>query len=254
MRKQSLMVILAPLFGNLRKYRKEQGRLLLYFITEYISDGRLIKIGEGKDAEYTPLIRQSDTVTYDVVVDESPTAPDQKAQTWMVLQQMIPFISNLGVPPQVWMEVLKYSPLPSTFADNVSRIMQQEQQKAAQGPPPDPKMVEVQAKIAADQARLKMDIEKHQLELEQMKADIEKTRADALKSVALAEAAEIGPQLEQYKHELSLLSGEIDHQRETMKMAVGAQQDHALEQQAHANQMAQQEQAAQLEPPLQPTQ
>ncbi len=42
-RKQSAMTILQPLFDSLRRYRKEQGRLLLYLIENYLSDGRLIR-------------------------------------------------------------------------------------------------------------------------------------------------------------------------------------------------------------------
>lgn len=240
MRKQSLMVILAPLFGNLRKYRKEQGRLLLYFITEYISDGRIIQIGEGKDAQYMPLLKQPKTIMYDVIVDESPTAPDQKTQTWMVLQQMIPFIANLGVPPKVWMEVIKYSPLPSTFSDSVAQIMQAEEAQKAQGPPPDPKMLEAQAKIQMNQVEMQLKQEKHQLELQQLMANIKKTESETIKNLALAEAAEVGPQLEQYKQQMSVLGQDIAHQQAMVK-----------QHQAHQQKLMQQEQAAQLEPPPQ---
>ena len=57
-RKQSAMTILQPLFDSLRRYRKEQGRLLLYLIENYLSDGRLIKIVGADQAQYVPLVRQ----------------------------------------------------------------------------------------------------------------------------------------------------------------------------------------------------
>ena len=41
-RKQAGMTILAGLFDLLREYRKDQGQLMLYYITNFLSDGRLI--------------------------------------------------------------------------------------------------------------------------------------------------------------------------------------------------------------------
>src|SRR6185312_2340339 len=67
-RKQAGLTILAGLFDSLRKYRKEQGRLLLYFITKFMSDGRLVRVVDKGDAKYIPLIHQPGVAKYDVVV------------------------------------------------------------------------------------------------------------------------------------------------------------------------------------------
>lgn len=57
-RKQSAMTVLSSLFDALRRYRKEQGRLLAKYITEFMSDGRLVKIVGGDGTErFVPLIR-----------------------------------------------------------------------------------------------------------------------------------------------------------------------------------------------------
>jgi hypothetical protein len=77
-RKQSVMIILQPLFDGLRRYRKEQGRLMLYLIQHYLSDGRLIKIEGRNEAQYVPLIKQADAEYDVVVVDEARPRPTRK--------------------------------------------------------------------------------------------------------------------------------------------------------------------------------
>jgi hypothetical protein len=43
-RKQSAVTLLAPLFDSFRRYRKMAGRCWLYFMQQYLTDGRLIRI------------------------------------------------------------------------------------------------------------------------------------------------------------------------------------------------------------------
>lgn len=115
-RKQAAIATLAEFFNALRLYRKQQTRVLLQFIDEFISDGRLIRIVGKKDARYVQLARAPGSLKYDVVVDEAPTSPDQKERTWMAMQQLLPVAANLGlpVPPQV----LEYAPLPRALIDD----------------------------------------------------------------------------------------------------------------------------------------
>jgi hypothetical protein len=110
------MGILAPLFDSLRRYRKEQGKILLYFIKEYLSDGRLVRIlGETGNVKYVPMTKQEGTILYDVVVDEAPTSPDFKQRTWEAMQSILPIMLKQGypVPPVVY----KYAPLPTDVAN-----------------------------------------------------------------------------------------------------------------------------------------
>jgi phage baseplate assembly protein W len=152
-RKQSVMIILQPLFDGLRRYRKEQGRLMLYLIQHYLSDGRLIKI-EGKDeAQYEPLIKQAD-IEYDVVVDEAPTSANQKEATWDMLQQILPVIGKM-LPPSTWLALLKYSPLPTSAQKDISDSLAQAQQQ------PDPEQAKRDAELKAHQDKAQADIANH---------------------------------------------------------------------------------------------
>src|SRR3569623_75415 len=68
-RKNAGVTMLATFFDALRRYRKEHGRVLAYFIREYISDGRLVKIVSQGQAQCIPLARDQDAMEYDVIVD-----------------------------------------------------------------------------------------------------------------------------------------------------------------------------------------
>lgn len=122
-RKQAGMTVLASMFDGLRRYRKEQGRLLLWYLTTFMSDGRLIRIGGPESAQYVPLIHQRDTIEYDVIVDDTPSSPNLKEKTWEALMQLMPMLQNMQVPPQVWLDILQYSPLPSTLVADIERAV-----------------------------------------------------------------------------------------------------------------------------------
>jgi hypothetical protein len=152
-RKQSAMIILQPLFDSLRRYRKEQGRLLLYLIENYLSDGRLIKIVGSDQAQYVPLMRQPGVNTYDVVVDESPSSPNQKEATWAMLQQILPVVGKM-LPPATWLALLKYSPLPTSAQQDISQSIAQSQQNQ----PPNPEAAKAAAELQAQNAKTQSDI------------------------------------------------------------------------------------------------
>lgn len=145
-RKQAGMSILAGFFDSLREYRKNQGQLMLYYITTFLSDNRLIRIGGEQDGQYVKLVKQPDLVEYDVIVDETPTSPNQKEQAWGAIVQLAPFLAKAGMPPNVILELLKYSPLPTSLVNDISEMIQN------QPPPPNPEMIKAQAAQAQAQA------------------------------------------------------------------------------------------------------
>lgn len=165
-RKKAGYAILAAFFDSLRRYRKSKGRVRLYFIQNYISDGRLIRI-KGRDSteQYVPLVRDKDTAIYDVIVDEAPMSPNQKEATWTMMQAMMPMLAKLNVPPEVWSVLIEYSPLPSSVSGKINQIIAKQ---AEQPPPPDPNMVKVQAQVELE--KLKAQI---QLQMQQGQAQIE---------------------------------------------------------------------------------
>lgn len=120
-RKKATFTILAPFFDSLRRYRKEQGRLLFHYINEYISDGRLIRIENDQGEQWVPLQRGDDDLEYDIIVDESPTSPNQKQETWQTMTALLPAMLKEGIrlPP----DFFDYSPLPTELAQKMKASM-----------------------------------------------------------------------------------------------------------------------------------
>ena len=267
MRKQAGMTVLAGLFDALRRYRKEQGRLMLWYITNFLADGRLIRIGSPEEAQYVPLLHDPNTVEYDVIVDDTPTSPNLKEQAWAALVQMMPFLTRAPVPPEVWIKLLEYSPLPPTLVSDIKNILAQQQQ---QPPKPTPQMITAQgraqvdasrsrlldaqaqkvgsdavmgpAQARAEHERTQMEMSKQAMEAEKIKAEIENLRAAALANLAKAGATQQGAQTEQYMSILDALDNIVSWHHNATQMAI----DHsANQQQAAIDRMAaQQPQAA----------
>jgi hypothetical protein len=129
-RKDAGVTILASFFDALRRYRKEQGRVMMQFIINYISDGRLIRI-DGANANYVPLLKQDLTAKYDILVDDAPTSPNMKEKTFGAVSSMLQVALQAGIP--VPPEILEYSPLPSALVDKWTALIN-EQKTAGEDP------------------------------------------------------------------------------------------------------------------------
>jgi hypothetical protein len=115
-RKQAGITILSSMFDSMRRYRKNQGRLLADFIKNYLSDGRLIRItGQDGTERFIPLLRQDDTMQYDVIVDEAPTSHNVKERVFGMMMQMLPVLTKMGTP--IPPELVDYMPLPSSLTE-----------------------------------------------------------------------------------------------------------------------------------------
>lgn len=193
-RRQQGMNVLAGLFNAKRRYHKEQGRLLLWMIQEYIADGRLIRIGGPEDAQYVPLIHEPGTAEYDVIVDDAPTSPNMKDKVWNSLMQLFPMLRGMPVPPKFYANALKYAPVPQSFVTESQQILEapppanpamQAQQQIAQAKAQS--MGADAARKAADAERIKMETalmpQSLPLDIEKKKADIELTRAQAVNAL-----------------------------------------------------------------------
>lgn len=237
MRKQAGMTVLSGLFNALRKYRKDQGRLMLWYITNFLSDGRLIRIGGPEHAKYVPLLKQDDVAVYDVIVDDAPTSANLKEQTWTALMQMMPFLSRMQIPQEIYLEMLDFSPFPSSITAKIKEI-------AKNTPPkPDPMVVMAQSRaqyegaraqealmkaqkmkfdaqmaghqMRAEQQKMQLDMAKMGMGVEEAKARVENLRAQAMANIAKAGATQRDAYTNQMLAVIDLLDGVVDwHFRE----------------------------------------
>lgn len=183
-RKQQGMTVLSYIFNSKRRYQKEQGRLMIWMLQTFVSDGRLIRIGGQEQAQYVQFIHQPGLAEYDVIVDDAPSSPNMKERVWAMIMQMFPMLRTMAMPPQAMIELMRYSPFPTPLISKLTQMMQQ--------PPPVPPAV--QAKQQLDQAQA----QKHASE-----ADLNKARtahvtaeAQAIKPKAEGEQAERNARIE----------------------------------------------------------
>lgn len=152
MRKQAGMTVLATLFDSLRRFRKIVGRIRLFIIQEFFADGRLIRVVGPDGAQAIPLLKDKCLGEYDVIVDDTPTSPNQKEMNWQVIQPfLLVFKDLLAQKPQLLSVILEYSPLPQKLIDAVKQLLE------SQGQQPTPQdqlnMKEIMSKIALNQGK-----------------------------------------------------------------------------------------------------
>lgn len=158
-RRQSSLNLLASLFNSLRRYRKRQGKTMLYLIQEHLADGRLIRIVGDDMKQYVPLTKADvANKTYDIIVDDSPTSPNEKDRTWAILMQMLPMVKDL-MTPEVAMELLALSPLPASLTE---KLKQKAAEAAQQPKPPTPE----EQKMQADQQKAQLDAQGKVMDLQ----------------------------------------------------------------------------------------
>lgn len=176
-RKQAGMTVLATMFDSLRRSRKQIGRIRLFFIQNFFSDGRLIRVTGPDGAKIVPLLRDMTLGEYDVIVDDTPTSPNQKQANWAIIISILPaFKDQLVQRPDILSLLLEYSPLPSKVVEALKAAMMQ--------PPPDQpfqeqmKQLEIAGKVAA--------INRDQSTAEMQNAKAGATQATALYDEAMA--------------------------------------------------------------------
>ncbi|WP_375614099.1 portal protein [Bartonella sp. AC151YNML] len=135
-RRQSSLNLLASFFDGLRRYRQRQGKIILYLIQNYLSDGRLVRIAGDENAQYVPLTREMVTsLEYDIVVDDAPTSLNEKERTFALIMQLLPLMQNFAT-PEIMLDLLRYSPLPASLIHKIAikaqNALQEEQNASAQ--------------------------------------------------------------------------------------------------------------------------
>jgi hypothetical protein len=240
------MTVLAYLFNAKRRYQKEQGRLMLWMIQTFIADGRLVRIGGPDNAQYVPMIHQPGIAEYDVVVDDAPTSPDMKERVWAMVVQMFPMLQAL--PPAAWLELMDYSPFPSSVVQKVKAIAAQ----AQHAQPPGPQEQAVMQLATAQAGKAQAEAQLAQVRMQHMGAQAAKLQAEtaalpmqvqsemgeqqAKAMLAYAQAVnqlqDAGMSPDQAMHEMMLERAQFSHDQ-GMEQQQQAHQ-HALDQAQHA--------------------
>ena len=184
-RKQAAYSVLACFFDGLRRYRKEQGRLLLKFITKYMSDGRLIRIvGRQGNVQYMPLIRDEKVAKYDVIVDEAPAGPNQKERTFMFMQSPMGAEMVKMMPPAMQLKMMEYTPLPTSLVSEMQKIAQEQPEQK------DPALVKAETEAQINQMKAQQEAQtsqqRLQLQAAESAAKLEQQRIQAAQEAQLA--------------------------------------------------------------------
>lgn len=225
-RRQASMNTLAHYFDSLRLYRKWQGRVMLYFLVKWIAPtGRLVRIQKEGLEQYVPLAIDDDTATFDVIVDDSPTAPNEKERTWAILSEMLPAFAEM-IPPEMWPDILEHSPLPASLTDKFREVAE----KMAQQPPqPDPKVMLAQAKVEETQMRMEAarQADERKAALDQQKMANERETAEIERDQMIMEGhfaqQEHMMKLRELSAELQATFAKIDADREAQAMKLQTQ-------------------------------
>lgn len=173
-RKQAAYGILSAFFDAKRRYQRNQGRLLLGSMRAYFPPDKLVRLVDQGTAQYVPLATSLEAQEYDIVVDEAPQGPDQKAKILQVLMPLVPQLLEGGlIGPDVVAEVITYLPIPAAVANKLADAIRKQAQNAGQ---PDP----------AQQALAQAELQNKQADTASKAADVGKKQADAVLSRAKA--------------------------------------------------------------------
>lgn len=227
-RRQSSLNLLASLFNSLRRYRKRQGREMLFLIQEHLSDGRLIRIVGDDRKQYVPLMKaEVANKKYDIIVDDSPSSPNEKDRTWQILMQMLPMVRDL-MTPEIAMELLALSPLPASLVEK----LQKKAQEAAQQPkPPSPEEVKAQG----EQAKLQLEMQGKQADMQARQAETGMNLQAKQSEMQMdAEAKGIDLMIEQVKAENELAVEEQKLANDMQRLAIDAEKNKIARQNAAA--------------------
>lgn len=120
--------LLSSEFSALRRYRVEEAKTVFDFF-QFISDGRLIRVGGPLTSQFIQLIRDPFLMTYDVLIEESDSDPNLKQRYFEAIMQITPMLvrSNQFLP-----ELLDYFPLPRRVIEQLKQAMVEKKQQDAQ--------------------------------------------------------------------------------------------------------------------------
>lgn len=177
-RKRTTITMVADFFDALRRYRKEQARVLADFIISYISDGRLVRIAGQGLGKYVPLMKDRLDFAYDIVVDDALSSPHQKERVFAMVIQLLPTLLQAGIP--IPPEVLDYAPLPAPLIEDWRKLLANQSKDQTGAMKEQIRMQLAQLELAKGQ----MELAKGQQEIKSKQAAEVETKTNAVLNVA----------------------------------------------------------------------
>lgn len=220
-RSRQALTVLAPIFSNLRRYRKNQGKSLLYFVREYIPEGRLIRVVGEDGVKVIPLMKDPLTSEYDVIVEQSPTSPNSKTEAWVALRDVLPVLQAAGMQPPK--EIVDVLPLPESMTAKWKEAI-----KA--GPPPEIKQKMDEMGQAIQELQQENQILKNDQNTELMKIDVNhQHQMHSLELQRQRLAEEMNINMERLRSDSAMqmekLNAEISLRREQMMAEIGMERE-----------------------------
>ncbi len=163
-RKKAALVILAPLQNSLRHFRKQQGRVLLMFVAEYMPNGTMIRILEKGQQQFVPFTKDFDVLKYDTIVDTSPNSPNLKQEVWGTMSQILPQMIQAGVP--IPPALLDFSPLPESVVTEWKKYIEESKR-------PDPKVQKQMQGMQQENQKLKQQVQQLASKKEEHRASMQ---------------------------------------------------------------------------------
>ncbi len=224
-RRQAGLTILQPLFKNLKRYRKEQGHVVLYILQHHVSDETMVRILGEEEAKYISMgaIRANVAdVRYDIIVDDAPTSPNQKEMVWSMIGERF-----WDMPIEEQMVFIKFSPFPTSVVQELQKLAEDSKQGAMAQL--QQKMLQLQAQLA--EANVALTYAKTQL----AGAQAEKAMADAGQQPGTDPYAELA--LEREKEQGKLVLQHNKQVADANLQATKTQGDLAIAGAKHAGEM-----------------
>jgi hypothetical protein len=143
------LTTLSTYFDARRAYLQDQGRLYIDCVRVLAenNEGRLIHdvIGES-GGKYIPLLRNNIAAEYDIILDEMPTSPDQKEDTFLKLLDMQSAMLNKPNPVDLMPIIMEYAPFEPDVVKQIKELMQ---------PPPPPEPDPINERLLTTEADYK---------------------------------------------------------------------------------------------------
>lgn len=135
MRAKAAKSVLAPMFDNFRRSKKELGKILLAYLQAFVRPERRIRVLGPEGSDYVEMTLDMQAGRYDVVVEEANSTINDRIATLNIMQTTLPGMLKAGVPvPPSFVDIL---PMDPHIREEWKRIITWQMTKAGALPPPD---------------------------------------------------------------------------------------------------------------------